>query len=244
MPRNSVFLYKVPKAVRIIPFVLMLAVLWVSHGFAQKPKPSSKANRPPVAERITDNVYRVGGATIDTKARTVTIAGEVNMDEGGIEYLAVAPGGKTHESLLKLNVRPLHFQVALLMLELEPKNVLKTQGERTTPQGDLVELRVRWRDKDGNLQTVPAETLVLEKDNRPLSMGVWVFVGSRILKQGFQADLEKSLVAVWHDPAAIIDNPRPDGAINFHLVNSKRCPKRGTKIEFIVAAAKTSGNQN
>jgi len=64
----------------------------------------------------------------------------------------------------------------------------------------------------------------------------WVFTGSRILKQGFQADLEKSLVAVWHDPAAILDNPLPGGGNNAYLVNPKRAPKRGTHVDFILRA--------
>ena len=86
---------------------------------------------------------------MDTQARTVTCKGVINMDEGAIEYLAVAPGGKTHESLLRVDVRPLHLQVALLMLDLEPKNVLKFQGDPATPQGAPVEIKVRWRDLKG-----------------------------------------------------------------------------------------------
>ena len=101
-------------------------------GGRRKP---GKAQAPPQVERITDNVYRIGAATVDIQARTVTCKGVINMDDGAIEYLAVAPGGKTHESLLRIDVRPLHLQVALMMLDLEPKNVLKFQGDPTTPQG-------------------------------------------------------------------------------------------------------------
>ena len=191
----------------------------------------------PVAERITENVYRVGKATIDMAARTVTCQGEINMDSGPIEYLAVAPLGKTHESLLKVEVRPLHLQVALLLLGLEPKNVLKRQGDKTTPQGAPVEIFVRWRDKDGKPQEARAEEWVVSMPgSKPMPPQDWVFTGSRILKEGFEADLEKSLVAVWHDPAAILDNPSPSGATNAYAVNAKRAPKRGTRIEFVLKA--------
>ena len=64
----------------------------------------------------------------------------------------------------------------------------------------------------------------------------WVFTGSRILPQGFEADLQKSLVAVWHDPAAILDNPLPGGANNAYVVNAKRVPRQGTPIEFVIKA--------
>ena len=77
----------------------------------------------------------MGKALVDTRARTVTCPGRINMDEGAIEYLAVAPRGKTHESLLLIDARPLHLQLALLLLGLEPKNVLERQGDKATPQG-------------------------------------------------------------------------------------------------------------
>jgi hypothetical protein len=202
---------------------------------AQKAK--KPVERPPQIERITDHVFRVGAALVDTQARTVTCSGEINMDEGPIEYLAVAPRGKTHESLLRVDVRPLHLQVALLMLDLEPKNVLKYQGEKTTPQGDPVELRIRWRSASGETQEVRAEELVREMPGeKPMPLHPWVFTGSRLLKQGFEADLQKSLVAVWHDPAAILDNPLPGGGNNAYVVASQRTPKRGTRIELIFKA--------
>jgi hypothetical protein len=179
----------------------------------------------------------VGAATVDTLARTVTCRGEINMDSGPIEYLAVAPRGKLHESLLRVDVRPLHLQVALLLLGLEPKNVLERQGERKTPQGAPMELRVRWRDPDGKTVEVRAEELISEMPKgRVMPTHDWVFTGSRILKAGFEADLAKSVVAVWHDPAAMVDNPLSGGADNAYVVNEKRVPKRGTSIELIFRA--------
>lgn len=197
----------------------------------------AKSSRPPAIEQITEHTYRVGAALVDTKDRTITCPGEINMDEGAIEYLAVAPGGKTHESLLRIDVRPLHLQLALLMLDLEPKNVLTQQGDRNTPQGDPVELRIRWKDREGQTHDMRAEELVLDgAPNKTMPRHDWVFTGSRILKQGFQADLEKSLVAVWHDPAAILDNPLPGGGDNAYLVDPARTPRRGTHIELILHA--------
>jgi hypothetical protein len=188
-------------------------------------------------ERITENVYRIGAVIVDTQARTVTCKGVVNMDEGAIEYLAVAPGGKTHESLLRVDVRPLHLQVALLMLDLEPKNVLKFQGDPTTPQGAPVEIKVRWHDLKGAEQEARAEELLIDMPSkRPLPPNRWVFTGSRVIKEGFEADLAKSLVAVYHDPAAILDNPLSGGVTNSYIINTKRVPKRGTPVDFVLKA--------
>ena len=192
-------------------------------------------------ERITDHLVRIGKALVDTQARTVTCPAEINMDSGSVEYLAVAPRGKTHESLLLVDVRPLHLQVALLALDLTPKNVLKAQGDRATPQGAPVEILVRWRDSQGRQQEARAETLLAETEGRAgpakaMPAHNWVFTGSRIIKEGFEADLEKSLVAIWHDPAAILDNPLPSGGNNDWVVNTARAPRRGTQVELVIKA--------
>ncbi|MCS6775929.1 MAG: YdjY domain-containing protein [Chloroherpetonaceae bacterium] len=192
---------------------------------------------PPPVERITDSVVRVGNVLVDTQERTVTCPGAINMDNGPVEYLAVGPKGKLHESLLRLDIRPIHLQVALLLLGLEPRNVLRFQGDPRTPQGPPVELFIRWRDAAGKTQEYRAEDLLMEMPGqRPTSHGPWVFTGSRILKEGFEADLSHSLIAVWHDPAAILDNPRPAGASNAYVVHSRRTPRRGTKIELVIRA--------
>ena len=191
----------------------------------------------PQVERITEHVYRVGAVTVDVKARTVTCSGVVNMDQGVVEYVAVAPKGKLHESVFRLDVRPLHLQVALLMLDLEPKNVLQFQGERKTPQGDKIILTVKWRDSKGMMQEVPVESLMMtQPKERPLERGAWVFTGSRVIKQGFEADISRSLIAVYPDPAAIVDNPRPNASARTFFVNPRRCPKRNTKVELIFSA--------
>ena len=229
---------------RSIGLVLLCCLLQDRSALARQTASGSKSGRaqrppqrPPQVERITENVYRIGAVIVDTRARTVTCKGVVNMDEGAIEYLAVAPHGKTHESLLRIDVRPLHLQVALLMLDMEPKNVLKFQGDPATPQGAPIEIRVRWRDRKGAEQEVRAEELMLEMPaKRPMPPNRWVFTGSRVVKEGFEADLEKSLVAVYHDPAAILDNPLPGGATNSYIVNTKRVPKRGTSVDFVLKA--------
>lgn len=174
---------------------------------------------------------------MDTQARTVTCQASINMDQGAIEYLAVAPHGKLHESLLKVDVRPLHLQVALLLLGLEPKNVLRGQGDTRTPEGNPVEILLRWRDTKGIAHELHAEECIMETPSqKKMPEQPWVFTGSRILKEGFQADLEQSLVAVWHDPAAILDNRAPGGANNAYIVRSQVTPRRGTAVDFVILA--------
>lgn len=71
---------------------------------------------------------------------------------------------------------------------------------------------------------------------KPMGVQPWVFTGSRIVKAGFEADLSQSLIAVWHDPAAILDNRAPGGARNAYVVDERRVPPHGTPIEFVIKA--------
>ena len=218
---------------------LLCATLFgLSPALLAAQKAESRDAAPPVLEKITERMYRVGGVLIDTTARTVTCPGVINMDQGAIEYLAVAPNGKLHESLLRLDIRPLHLQLGLLMLGLDPKNVLKYQGDRTTPRGAPVSITISWHTRTGEVMRVAADALVMQMPGeKSMPAHNWVFTGSRILRAGFEADLAKSLVAVWHDPAAILDNPLPGGGNNAYFVNAKRAPRRGTPIECVFTAA-------
>ncbi len=187
-------------------------------------------------ERITDHVYRIGTALVDTKALTFTCPGSINMDSGSVEYLAVTPNGKTYESLLRLDVNPYYLQVGLLLLGCKPRNVLLHQGDPRAPQGSPVKILIRWREADGEERTVRAESLLMEATTRnSMPLHPWVFTGSRIVRAGFEAELSGSLVAVWHDPASILDNPMAN-IQNDWVVNPKRCPPRGTSIRFLIQA--------
>jgi len=197
---------------------------------------------PPAVERITDSLYRIGKVMVDTKARTVTVPGVVNMSRGPVEYLAVAAGGKLHESVLRVNVRPLYVQLGLILLDLDPVNKLKFQGDAAEPGGPMLRVDVLWRDISGSEHRMPAEDLLLVKGKpwprSKAAQTAWSFTGSRITRQsGFLADLEKSVIAVWHDPAAVIDNATIHGGENTHEV-SLNCPPVGTLVELVIQPAK------
>jgi hypothetical protein len=55
------------------------------------------------------------GIVVDQRAREVQIDGEVCIEQGILEYLAVADDGKTYESLFQLHCRPSQLNAALLM---------------------------------------------------------------------------------------------------------------------------------
>ena len=190
---------------------------------------------PPEAEKIGDDRYRIGKATVDLKSKSVTCAGKINMRRGTVEYLAVAPRGKVHESVLSLDVRPLHLQVGLILLGLEPRGGLRYQGDTQVPKGAPVDIWVSWQ-RGGRTVKARAEELVWDVvKKRPMDPKAWVFSGSRVTEAGFVADEELSLVATYRDPAAIINNALPTGSDDsIYKVNERLAPPLDTPVTVTV----------
>ncbi|MBI4714506.1 MAG: hypothetical protein HY760_00915 [Nitrospirae bacterium] len=169
----------------------------------------------------------------------MTTQGTVNMQRGLVEYLAVADRGKLHESVLRLDVEPFHFQLGLLLLGLEYGRSLKFQGDPGTPLGDPVEIWVEWTE-GGKKKRVRGEELILNQETkRSLPSTSWIFSGSLEVEGTFVAQVERSLIATYHDPASVIDNPLPEGADDTILyANEKVVPPAGTRVVLTIRAAK------
>ncbi|NCS90751.1 MAG: hypothetical protein GW789_18730, partial [Ignavibacteria bacterium] len=114
------------------------------------------------------------------------------------------------------------------------------QGDPSIPKGDSVEVFVKWKDKEDNMQFYRGEDLVFNlKDSSVMKKTHWVFTGSKVIDGLFVADAEKSLITTFHDPFTILDNPSPDGAYDdFFIVNEKIVPPKGTKVEVIIKTGK------
>ncbi len=223
---------------RLAPLCILLTIVGVRPATCA-PKPNVIPKKPPVpvVTRLTERLYRVGTAIVDTSLHKVTVNGEINMASGPVEYLAVTPRGKTYESLLRLNVQPLYLQVALYLAGLHSRNVLSYQGQHKIPKGDPMTITVEWHDAFGRRHTVRAEDLLrLQPGNHIMPHHYWVFTGSRVSTNGYLADLTGSIIAVWHDPAALIDNPLPTGADDGWVVNTKLTPRQGTPVTVYFTA--------
>jgi len=188
-------------------------------------------------EKITEHVYRVGQVVLDMKARTVVAGGRVNMRKGIIEYLAVTPKGKRHESVLVLEADPLHLQVALLLLGLEPGGGLSRQGDPSAPRGSALEARVRWKS-GGREQETRLESFAWDiPRRRPMETTPWIFTGLNAAQQQ-RAVEEGSLIASYRDPRAVLNNPLPSGADDtIYKVNERLVPPVGTSVTVTLRPA-------
>ncbi len=197
----------------------------------------------PVIKMITPGIFEIGGIYLDKKEGTVEFDSVLNMDKGLLEYLIVGNSGKVHESLLKTEIEPYNLQIALLLIGLEGSmNPLSEQGDPRRPDGDSVRIRVKWENK-GKIYERPIEEWVFRKDsNSVLGPTDWVFTGSVISNGVFMAQVEKSIVAVYHDPTAMIDNPMPEGASDeIWFVNEHAVPPIGTKVTVSIKIGDNKG---
>jgi len=202
----------------------------------QHPRSNHQQNQAPPIVMLAPGVFEVGGVRIEKKTASASFPATVNMDKGLLEYLIVSGGGKVHESLLRTTIEPYSLQIALLLLGLEgTSDPLREQGDAGIPQGDPVTITLRWNDA-GTVKKVPIESWIIDKNKTaPLGPVSWVFTGSFVNEGVFMAQVEKSIMAVYHDPAAMIDNPLPDGASDeFWFVNEGHVPPAGTPVTVII----------
>ncbi|PWB68096.1 hypothetical protein C3F09_12320 [candidate division GN15 bacterium] len=214
--------------------------------FAQSDPPASSNQAPPLwasagIEALDSGLYRIGTVLIDRKNSAVSIPGAVNMREGAIEYLAVTPDGKTYESVLTLKTKPLHLQLALLLLGAEFGGGLAYQGDSALPAGDSVDMYVAWLDEQGKTVTHPATDLLYDREaRRAMPKSKWIFTGSVIRDSAsFAADVEGSIIAVYSDPVAILNNPR-SGRFDqtTYNPNTDLLPALGTEITMTIVVPK------
>ena len=190
----------------------------------------------PAMTKVGDGLYKLGNIDLNLNNKTITMYGKINMAYGLIELLACTKIGKLHESLLVIDVQPVHLQTALILLGLEYVGGLRYQGDPRTPKGDPVRIWLEW-EKDGQKKRHRAEDLVFNREKQSSMDHInWVFTGSRINNQGvFMAQAIGTLITTYRDPDAIIDNPLPEGANDtIYIVNNQITPPKGTDIKMII----------
>lgn len=118
-------------------------------------------NKDSIIRIIDSTTYGIGNLIIDRITGEIQCPGWVNMDNGVVEYLALAPSGKPHESVLVDDIRPMHLQLALLLIGLE-------YGQNIRFQGDSVYLSVSWQNDAG--ETVTHEGSIIATYSAPVAI--------------------------------------------------------------------------
>ncbi len=195
----------------------------------------------PPLTKIGKGIYRLGSIQINKRTSTVTFPAEVNMDKGLVEYLLVQSSGKTHESVLRTEVDPYFLNIALLLCGLEgtPKPI-SMQGANEKIQGTPVTIELVYH-KDKSTLRHQAEEWIVKKQNHKSEIPQlsWIYTGSIVQQGEFLAQVQGSIIAVFHDPAALIDNTDKEGCNDeIWFANQDNVPPPGTDVVVRISAIK------
>ena len=194
-------------------------------------------------ELVSPGVYRISDILVNKINKSVSFPAVVNMNKGLLEYLLVRGGGKTHESLFRTNIEPYNLQIACLLLDLVGSDKpLAFQGAPETPKGDPVMITVSITDKDGKTSELHPEKWITKvvngKPEETESLN-WIFTGSMVHRGRFAAQVDGSIIALYHDPVAMIDNASPGGESDkIWFVKEGSVPPVGTPVTITIQPVK------
>ena len=205
-----------------------LACMLATAVAAQVPTPSlSKTSELASA----GSVVNLPGLTIHGgRDKFIEAEGKVALTDGILEFIAVQTEGREYESLLTLDCKPSELKFALLLIGCEPGETngsslvveVESQGKRTPVEQWLIDRRTKKS---------PAKL-------------TWRFTGSRFVndplsgREVFQADQETAFIALWWQPAILINvvgefgNPYRAADQGFE-VNKSAVPSKGTPVKLI-----------
>lgn len=221
---------------RVLPRALLLAATAGSLAAGQ-PAPSTNAptEEPNPARglirQIMPGVIEIGQVRLNEATRTISFPAVVNLTDTLIEYALVNTHGKTHESLLRTEVEPLHLQLALLLLGATNS----TSVASGTSPGSAVSIEIAWKrgwwTKRRNLE----ELVLNRREKRALNRTPWIYTGSRIVDGGFAAQSSGSIISLIGDPEALINRLGADPADDENwLPFARRIPRLNTRVQVSI----------
>jgi len=185
----------------------------------------------PRIERLDEDRVKVGQIIANRKTREVIVPGHVNMTTGILEYYAVAPQGKTHESVITYDGFASHVHLALLLIGMEPK----------PQQADLLDLTLSWVDPytKKRMTTASGQWMVDRKNKSTPKRLPWGFTGSSFWNGRYAGDSSHCLVSLIQDANCTIvlqdqvENPYQGDNMGYE-VNTKLIPPRRTPVSLII----------
>ena len=194
-------------------------------------------------ELVSPGVYRIGEITVNKTEKSISFPAEINMDKGLLEYLLVRNAGKTHESLFRTKIEPYNLQIASLLVDLTGTDKpLAFQGAPEIPKGDAVSITVSMTDKDGKKSELKPEKWITKVvDGKPSDIELlrWIFTGSIVRGGRFGAQVSGSIIALYHDPVAMVDNASAGGESDkIWFVKEGAVPPVGTPVTITIKAFK------
>lgn len=150
-----------PNSLKIIAFSAMLISSLLPLAIAEEEKSKSAA----AANKLVP-LNKQETVLLDAGGKRLVLKGEVVMREGLLEMLVCLAQSKEHESVLAVKTKAQTVHAGLLALGLEAGTPVKFTPEFQPPQGTRIEIFFTWKDADGKLHRVPAQSWVRNATRR------------------------------------------------------------------------------
>ncbi|MBE2284847.1 MAG: hypothetical protein IAE77_15410 [Prosthecobacter sp.] len=239
---------------------LILALGCLASLSAQEAAPSKPDAKTQLEEarkllkEVSPGVYDLNGIQIKAATRELRIPCSILHQKLPIEYALVhETGEKVHETILETKVRPIQVQLALLLANYQPAtqgllDKLEPKDERpykdpdtapATPGANRLAIHVEWKDGD-KTKRVPLSDFIQNIDTRqsPPDLDTWIFNGSIIDHDGFNAEMTGSIISTYVDRQAIINSAaKGNHRDELWISMPANIPAEETKVTLIITPA-------
>jgi hypothetical protein len=148
---------------------------------------------------------------IDPKQKQVVILCEACKANYPLEFL-ITDRGRDYESVMVTDAKPSVVHAGLLALGAKPGHPARFQPKYEPATGTVIQIEVRWKDKNGKRQTAKAQDWIRNIKTKQALDVEWVFAGSGFWldettgKKVYQAD-GGDFISVLNLPTAMLDLP-------------------------------------
>lgn len=169
------------------------------------------ASKLPEIKKVKEGVYQFGSVVINRKMNSLSIPAVSNQVNGLVEYGIVHENGKIHESLFRTKVRPQIFHTSLLLLKAKPvstffDNLWSDDPKLIDYSKNCFEISVFWEINGTKFENKIEKLSVNQIRKGNVEKKSFIFTGSRMVEGTFLAESSGSILAIYADDTAILNN--------------------------------------
>jgi len=167
--------------------------------------------------KISDRIYQFGDILIDRKSNTIEIPAITNQISGLVEYGIVHEDGKIHESLFRTKIRPQILHTSLLLLKAKPvasffENLWSDEPKVVNYDNYCFNIFVNWEMNGTKFNKTFEKLSINQNRKQSVEKKSFIFTGSRVIEGTFLAETSGSILAIYADDNAILNNSDYDSA--------------------------------
>ena len=182
---------------------------------------------------------------------SLVIVGKITLREGLLEFFACRMGSKEYESIVAVDVKPYLIHAGLLVIGAKKGHPVRFNPEFVPPDGDKINIFVRWKGEGGETCELPAGELIRSVETGKTLSSPWVFTGSVSGKDQkgnpyCMANITGELIGVSNFAATILDVPFESTADNENLAfepNTEKIPPLETEVTLILTRAEIESDE-